>query len=80
MVGPLKWQDMTTDDQASGFKEENKKQKIICSFWNPVENPTRPKRMGMLRHESLSLKSKDCSHVSHSGLEIGMVSLFLNLI
>jgi hypothetical protein len=35
---------MTTDDQASGFKEENKKQKIICGFWNSVENPTRPKR------------------------------------
>ena len=79
MVGPLKWQDMTTDDQASGFKEENKKQKIICSFWNPVEIP-QDQRDGHVRHESLSLKSKDCSHVSHSGLEIGIVSLFLNLI
>ena len=47
MVGPLKWQDMTTDGQASGFKEENKKTKNNLELLEPCRKSHKTKEMGM---------------------------------
>ena len=47
VVGPLKWQDMTTDDQASGFKEENKKTKNNLELLEPCRKSHKTKEMGM---------------------------------